>query len=208
MATTRTGVRRWGGVALAGAMLAGTTWLAGSRAAMAADHEASATSTTHESAFDDAVMQVKVRTELLAKLGWDGLRIDVDVHGPDVVLSGTVNKRPTQELAKEVTLAVPGVKDVTDNVRVVPESSGETPLARDVDHADHEVRDALLELHVKGRLLEEIGREAMHVKVEASNGVVSLRGRVPTDDQREIAVRTAEHTKGVTKVVDLIREAS
>ena len=208
MKTTMVFLNRLGVVALAGATLTGTAWLAGGGTALAADHDTTAASPAHDSAFEDAVTHVKVRTKLLTKLGWDAVPIDVDVHGSKVVLSGTVKKRATQELAKEVALAVPGVKDVSDDVRVEAGTSAETPLGRTVDHADLEVRDALLEMHVKGRLLEEIGREAMHVEVEASNGVVSLRGKVPTDDQRDTAVRTARRTKGVTKVIDLIGETS
>jgi hyperosmotically inducible protein len=205
---TRTVVFRVAGVALAAAALVGAGWIAGSAAALAADRETASASTTRESAFHDMVTHVKVRTKLLAKLGWDALHIDVDVHGSNVVLSGTVEKRSTQELGKEVALAVPGVDDVSDDVHVEQTSPAETAVGRAADRADLEVRDALLEMRVKGRLLEEIGKEAMHVEVEASNGVVSLRGTVPTDDQHDIAIRTARRTKGVTKVIDLIREAS
>lgn len=204
----RTALRRFGGVALAATMVAGAAWLAGSRGVLAAGRESTTTAAAHDNAFEDEVTHVKVRAKLLTKLGWDALHIDVDVHGPDVVLSGTVEKRPTQELAKEVTLAVPGVKEVRDDIRVESGPSREGAVTRTADHAKRELRDALLETRVKGRLLEEIGREAMHVEVEASNGVVSLRGTVPTEDQRDVAVRTARRTKGVTKVIDLIREPS
>ena len=200
---THTTLRRRRTVTPATVLLAGLSLLAGAGLALAAD--ARATSEDQESAFRDAVTYVKVRTELLTKLGWDGLRIDVNVHGPDVVLAGTVTKRSTQHLAEEVTLAVSGVQHVTDDVRVGGEPATETRVKRTVDQGKREVSDALLEMHVKGRLLEEIGREAMHVEVEAADGVVSLRGTVPTAEQREVAVRTAERTKGVTKVIDLIR---
>ncbi len=177
--------------------------LAGVGCAAAAD--ARGTSDTQGSAFHDAVTYVKVRTELLTKLGWDALHIDVDVHGADVVLTGTVKQRSTQELAVEVALAMPGVSHVSDDVQVAGGPASETRVERAVEQGKREVRDALLEMHVKGRLLEEIGREAMRVEVEATDGVVSLRGTVPTAEQREVAVRTAERTKGVTKVIDLIR---
>ncbi len=205
---TRTVFGRMAGVALAATTLVGAGLIVGSGTARAESRETTSAQTTHESALDDAVTHVKIRTELLTKLGWDALHIEVDVHGPKVVLSGTVKNRSTQELAKEVALAVPGVADVSDNVQVEQESPAATSVGRAVDHADQEVRDALLEMRVKGRLLEEIGAEAMHVEVEASNGVVSLRGTVPTDDQRDLALRTAKRTKGVSKVINLIREPS
>jgi osmotically-inducible protein OsmY len=199
---------RMAGVVVSATTLVGAGLIVGRGTARAETRNTTSAPTMHESVFNDAVTHVKLRTELLTKLGWDALHIDVDVHGPKVVLSGTVKKRSTQELAKEVALAVPGVVDVSDDVKVEQESPAATSVGRAADHADQEVRDALLEMRVKGRLLEEIGAEAMHVEVEASNGVVSLRGTVPTNDQRNIALRTARRTKGVSKVIDLIRERS
>ncbi len=199
--------RRWRSVTLAAVMLAGGSLLAGAGTAPAAPRDTNATTGTHDSALEDALTNVLVRTELLTKLGWDALHIDVDVHGSEVILSGTVTKRSTQGLAKEVTLAVSGVQDVRDEIRVA-DTPGEGRVTRTVDRAEREVHDALLQVRVKGRLLEEIGREAIHVEVEATDGVVSLRGTVPTAAQRDVAVQTAQQTKGVTKVVDLIRTAS
>jgi hyperosmotically inducible periplasmic protein len=192
-------------VSLLGAMVAGFVWLSGVGLALAAvsGHEAGRAS---DSAVADALTHVRLRADLLEKLGWDALAIDVDVHGSSVVLSGRVHKRSTEELSEEVALSVPGVKKVDDDVEVIKDDNGTRPVARGVEHAEREVGDALLEARVKGRLLEEIGREAFRVEVEATDGVVSLRGTVPSREQREIALRTARRTTGVVKVIDLIRE--
>jgi osmotically-inducible protein OsmY len=201
--------RKWSGGALAATALVGMVWLTEPRTARAGENApAASASTDHDDAFQNAWTHVKVRTELLTKLGWDALHVDVDVHGPDVVLSGTVEKRSTEKLAKQVALSVEGVKDVQNDVRVEHKGPEEGALKRTVADSKRELGDALLEARVEGRLFEDIGRAALHVRVEAANGVVSLRGTVPTDDQRDLAVRTAERTKGVVKVVDLIRERS
>ncbi|MBP1621467.1 MAG: hypothetical protein H6Q02_2234 [Acidobacteria bacterium] len=70
-----------------------------------------------------------------------------------------------------------------------------------------EANDSLLESKVKMALAQEIGRHAWKVEVEATDGVVSLRGTVPDKERREIAVKTAKDTKGVRKVVDLLKTA-
>jgi osmotically-inducible protein OsmY len=195
-----------GGLVLAASVLVAAASLLTPAPALAG--EPSPTPASEDSALKDAITHIKVRTELLSKLGWDALGIDIDVQGSRVVLAGSVKKRSTQELAKEVALAVSGVTKVRDDVRLVPSAEPSTPVARTVEKAEHEVRDALLESRVKGKLLEQIGTQAMHVEVEATDGVVSLRGTVPTDEHHDLAIRTARATKGVKRVIDLLKESS
>lgn len=148
---------------------------------------------------DDAVTNVKVRALLLDKLGVDALGIHIEVDRGQVKLTGKVEKKSTQELAKEVTLSVKGVHQVDNQIMVGPSKS-----TKAVDKAKSELKDAVLEARVKGRLLDQVGANAMKVEVEASNGVVSLRGTVSSDSVRSTALKTTEATKGVKKVVDLI----
>jgi len=161
-----------------------------------------------DSTLKDAVTHVKVRVALLEKLGTDAIHVDVDANGGNVMLSGTVDKKPTEELAKEVALSVEGVQHVEDHIMLKAEGNPETPVGNAVGHAESEVKDAILEGRVKGRLLDEVGENAMKIEVEASNGVVSLRGTVPSSNVQKTALRTARSTKGVTKVLDLLRTAS
>ena len=74
--------------------------------------------------------------------------------------------------------------------------------------SDSTLKDAILEGRVKGHLLDDVGENAMKIEVEASNGVVSLRGTVPSSIVQKTALQTARSTKGVTKVVDLLRTGS
>ncbi len=56
-------------------------------------------------------------------------------------------------------------------------------------------------------LLDQLGRDGLGVRieVEASDGVLSLRGSLADDDHREIALRTARSMPGARKVLDLLR---
>ena len=163
------------------------------------------------SSVDDALLALKVKARLLDELGAGAFGIDVEVVGSTVILTGTVDERPTQELAEEVALAVHGVRSVRNKVALEKpekEASSDTPVSEEVakgmSKAEREVRDAVVEVRVKRRLIEEIGRHALDLEVEASDGVVTLRGRLPDRERERLALRTARKTRGVDKVIDLI----
>jgi osmotically-inducible protein OsmY len=73
-----------------------------------------------------------------------------------------------------------------------------------VDHVELEVQDAILEARLKKSLLAEIGRYALDVEIESSGGVVSLRGTLPDQERKTLALRTVEKASGVKKVIDLL----
>ena len=153
----------------------------------------------------DASVQADVYVALLEKLGRDGLPIDVSVSNGRVILTGNVGQRSTLERAEEVVLSVPGVKSVDNRVAAPSGSAAQTAPGQAADHVDLEVQDALLETRVGKNLLTEIGRYAFDLEVEASGGVVSLRGTLPDQERKTIALRAAEKTSGVKKVIDLLR---
>jgi len=157
----------------------------------------------------EARTEAAVRLALLHKLGTDALGISITVDGGDVTLTGEVGNRSTQELAKEVALNVEGVDNVHAHVKSREEmTSSDTPVARAVGDAEHEVADAALESEVKLRLLDTMGLKAFKIEVEATDGVVSLRGTVPSKEHHEIALKTARKAKGVDKLVDLLKVSS
>jgi osmotically-inducible protein OsmY len=158
-----------------------------------------------DQAISDATVQADVYVALLEKLGRDGLPIDVQVSGGRVMLTGQVSQRSTQELAEEVALSVPGVRSVDNRVTAPAGTAAQTAPGQAVDHFDLEVQDGILEARVGKNLLAEIGRYALDVEVECSAGVVSLRGTLPDQERKTIAIRAAEKTSGVKQVIDLLR---
>jgi osmotically-inducible protein OsmY len=112
-----------------------------------------------------------------------------------------VEKTSSRDLAKEVALSVEGVKDVDNQLHVNPKH--QATATRKVKAA---IKNVVLESKVKNQLLTEIGVNALKIEVEASNGVVSLRGTVPNAEVEKLAVRKAEHAGGVKKVIDLLKE--
>jgi osmotically-inducible protein OsmY len=166
------------------------------------------TASQHSVAVDrslsDATVQADVYVALLEKLGRGGLPIDVQVSGGRAILTGQVDQRSTQELAEEVALSVPGVRSVDNRVTAPSGGTAQTAPGQAADHVELEVQDAILEARVGKNLLAEIGRYAFDVEVESSGGVVSLRGTLPDQERKTLALRAVEKTSGVTKVIDLL----
>jgi osmotically-inducible protein OsmY len=153
----------------------------------------------------DALLVEKVRTKLLAKFGADALGIEIAAERDLVRLGGTVSERPTQQLAEEVAASVRGVRRVDSRIALEPPADRPGPVGRAAAHAEREVHDAALESRVKSQLLGELGRYALEIEVEAADGAVSLRGWVPDRTRKRIALATARDTRGVERVIDLIR---
>jgi hyperosmotically inducible periplasmic protein len=157
-----------------------------------------------EESVEDASLGADIRLALIEKLGFDALGIRVDTAGSRVDLTGRVEKRATQELAEEVVRSVAGVGKVNNRVTLKEQGRSETPVGQAVASSELEVQDAALELRVGKNLLGEIGRYALRLEVESTDGVVSVRGEVPDRQRKELALRTAGETEGVKKVIDLL----
>jgi osmotically-inducible protein OsmY len=67
---------------------------------------------------------------------------------------------------------------------------------------DERISDAALTTRIKSKMALDDHVDAAAIDVDTRDGVVTLEGRVQSDEERQRAVRLAEETKGVTSVVD------
>jgi len=149
----------------------------------------------------EALLESKVKVALLEHLKAEALQVEVEASGRRVILTGKVRQRSSVMVAEEVARSVAGVGEVKNLLHW--ESSSEDRSV--VNELEQRVLDQLLEARVKGRLLENLGRVAFSIEVEASSGVVALSGTVPRPEQRKLAREVAEATPGVRQVHDLLR---
>jgi osmotically-inducible protein OsmY len=151
------------------------------------------------------LLKTKVEAALLDKGGPAALPIQVAVDRKTVILTGEVESVVTQELAKEVAMSVRGVSQVENRLRVAGEKTmTEMSTEEAAKVKRQELSDGTLEAEIKIALYKEIGTKARHLEVEAVEGVVSLRGPVPDEARKTVALATAKKTKGVKSVVDLL----
>ncbi|MEO1083638.1 MAG: BON domain-containing protein [Acidobacteriota bacterium] len=156
-----------------------------------------------EARLDNAATELKVRAALLETIGRDMLDVEVEAQAGQVTLTGKAGTQANSELAKEVALAMGGVGAV-DNQIELDATQTEAAVGDGVAEAELEVQNAILESRVKGALIGELGLNALELQVEASDGAVSLRGALDSEEHRKVAVATARDISGVVEVVDLL----
>jgi len=154
-----------------------------------------------------ALLGLKVKTVLLDKLGADALHIDVDAHGDDIALSGTVDKRATSELAETVTKSVHGVKSVKDDIKLA-EYQAEGAATVTAEEAQRKVKDGLLEVKLRAALIDKLGADGMRIGTEAASGTVTLEfPKSMARSVRATAEAAAKRLDGVAKVVTVEKQA-
>lgn len=154
----------------------------------------------------EALLVTRIRVALLDRLKEDGLRVSIAMHDGTVDLSGAVKNRSSVELAARVAASVKGVRSVRSRVTVADGTQGpEPPVARVVGTVERSVGDALLEGRIKTRLLEQLGKVAFKVDVDAADGIVTLSGAVPDAARKRLAAGIARGTSGVKDVRDLLK---
>lgn len=153
---------------------------------------------------DELKVELAVRAKLIESLRVDGVRIAVKAAGDRVTLSGSVKAKSSQELAEEIARSVSGVREVDNRVTVAPAGAADS-VADAAGKAEREVSDAALETRVKLRLLDSLGLGGFKIEVEASEGVVSLRGTARSREHRQIAKAEAAKVPGVRRVIDLLQ---
>jgi osmotically-inducible protein OsmY len=176
-----------------------------------AGEEARVAAASAGDAVADALLALKVKAALLDQIGVDGARLSVDADDGHVSLAGSVNSKSTADLATKVAGSVEGVHGVDSRIAIENDTAGaliDKQVDRALGAAQGTVADAMLETRVKTRLIEEMGKAAFDVEVEAAGGTVSLSGSVPDEIRRALAVQTAQRTQGVTKVTDSLRIAA
>jgi len=123
--------------------------------------------------------------------------ISVDVKDGVVSLGGEVDSSIEKALAVEIARGVEGVKEVKDNIKIDPTSESHESLSFVAT-----LKDASLVAKVKSNLLWNKETSGMDINVDADGRIVTLKGDVSSDAERELAVRIAENTSGVRKVKD------
>ncbi|MDX9818933.1 MAG: BON domain-containing protein [Desulfococcus multivorans] len=139
---------------------------------------------------DDTALSANVKTALAKSPDVSAAKIDVDVVGGVVTLTGVVDGKQHAARAVEIAGNVSGVKSVRDNLQIGKLSAG--------DYVD----DAVLVSKIKAKLMAEPGVHSLNIDVDADKGVVTLTGMVENEKEKSLALSVARSVEGVVQVVD------
>lgn len=137
-----------------------------------------------------------LRKEVIAALKWEPLlhtnEIDVNVLDGVVSLEGTVDKYAQKREAEHVVKNIPGIKEVTNNVKV--------DLFKSAVKSDKDVTDL-----VKKALQENWAVPDHKITVTVKDGWVTLEGILHWNFQRRAADNAIRYIPGVRGVIDNIK---
>jgi hyperosmotically inducible protein len=140
-------------------------------------------------------LERKVMANLLTDRELKNNHIDVSVVGATVTLKGKVDS--DNERARAAQLAqIDGITVVHDQLEVGSQGDEEA------------VTDTAITTKLRAQFLGDEALRRANLSVTTNNGVVTLKGAVPTRAVRVKAVDLASHSRGVTRVEDQLRVAA
>jgi osmotically-inducible protein OsmY len=144
-------------------------------------------------AITDGWITMKIHAQFVPEKALDNSDINVDTTKGMVTLKGTVPTAGARQRAVAIAKATDGVKGVTDNLTIA------TPPG-------NAMTDGWIKSKIYGQLITDTTLEN-DVHVDVSKGVVTLKGRVPSETARTRAVAIAKRTDGVKSVTDSLMVA-
>ena len=148
---------------------------------------------TAETQSDDAAITASVKSALAANGDVNPFNIDVDTNEGVVRLSGLVEKPEAREIAARIAADTEGVVRVQNDIRIGDRTAGES------------IDDGLITTKIKGKLVIDPDVNPFNIDVDVQQGVVTLTGRVKTEEARAAAERHARETDGVREVRNQIQ---
>jgi osmotically-inducible protein OsmY len=141
----------------------------------------------------DGLMAAKIRAQVVAVDVDAATHLGVHVHDGNVVITGIVRSSSERSKIDNSVRKMNGVQQLHDEIRI------------DSKAQSFSGGDFALAAHATGTLAAQIGINAANIRVSAENGVITLRGNLPSASIKTTAVESVEHLDGVKRVVDELR---
>ncbi len=152
---------------------------------------ASGTASSVSGAMSDMWITTAAKVRLMADDKTPATEINVDTQNGVVTLFGMVPSETAKRAAEAEVAKVSGVKQVRNELQVVPPDAQKALKANDA-----EIKDRI------ARKVDKAVTDDADIQVEVKNGVVRLTGKVDSQVDRLRALTLARSTDGVRSVVD------
>ena len=123
----------------------------------------------------------------------------VSVNGTRASIGGNVEDEVAKDLAGHIARRVDGITEV-DNDIVVDAGYIRTTSAETTRRFGDTIDDATIDASIKYKMLWNSRTDGLDIHVASDNGRVRLSGTAGSDAERNLAVRIARDTAGVTSV--------
>ncbi len=150
------------------------------------------TVTQVEGIANDALLTTAVKAKLITVDINSTASLGVKVSSGVATLSGSVRNPAARAKTVAAARSVPGIHEVVDRLRI----DGRVP------DVSQRLLDAALAGRIAGAIFTQTGING--VKVDVTDGAVTLRGNIVDPKIRSAAVDTARNTSGVRSVTDLM----
>ena len=144
-----------------------------------------------DAARSDSWIALKTKLALVASSPTSGYETDVDAKDGVVTLTGKVDTNEVKTEAEQVARKVEGVRNVNNQLQVVPEAR-----RKEINAADDKIKDEIQKLMDSDAKLQNLS-----LSVDSNAGVVSLDGSVDTVEQLWQAAQAIRKVPGVKSVV-------
>jgi len=144
----------------------------------------------------DEWIEFKVRSALLYHRSVSGIKTTVSARDGIVTLRGNASSAAQKELTEEYAKDVDGVKEVKNELKVVPAAE---PPARTVGET---IDDASTTAQVKATLLTHRSTSALKTKVSTRDGVVTLTGEAKNRAEKDLVTKLVSDVQGVRSLVN------
>jgi hyperosmotically inducible periplasmic protein len=139
----------------------------------------------------DSWIALKTKLALVASSPTSGYETEVDAKDGVVTLTGKVDTNEVKTEAEQIARKVEGVRNVNNQLQVVPEAR-----RKEVNAADNKIKEEIQKLMDGDPKLQTLS-----LSVDSNAGVVSLDGSVDTVEQLWQAAAAIRKVPGVKSVV-------
>ena len=144
----------------------------------------------------DAWIDGKAETVLLMNTNLNNFDINTDVKNGKVMLTGKVNSEVDKELAEELVLSLDGVTDVENSLTVVKNTDMKKHDSEMMGNdTESDLTDAKITTVITTRYLFDSEVGGTDIDVDTDNGVVTLKGTVESDAEKQLAMEIAKNAR-------------
>ena len=155
--------------------------------------------------YSDSGLTTSVKTKLAADDTVKALNIDVDTKNRVVTLTGEVRSLAEEARAIQIARSTDGVTDVVDQLSVVP-ADATAPTSGRVDDSSLDsavsITDPGITAEIKTRMLADPAVSGLKIDVDTKERVVTLKGVLGTQAEKDRALAIARENKHAVRVED------